>query len=115
LSGGAIAGIVVGAVAFLVICAALFFFVGRTKSLKEVLKRNDATVANKTTPNTPGTEFGTPGPQSPGFSPFSPTQNHAEYGNVPPYGQHQVSDPHPAGWQTPTQHPGHMSMNSYQV
>lgn len=111
LSGGAIAGIVVGAVAFLIICAALFFFVGRTKSLKEVLKRNDATIANKTTPNTPGTEFGGPhGPQSPGFSPFSPTQNHAEYGNVPPYGQHQVSDPNP-GWATPTQHPGHMSQN----
>ncbi|KAF2734022.1 hypothetical protein EJ04DRAFT_564591 [Polyplosphaeria fusca] len=113
LSGGAIAGIVVGAIAFLVICAALFFFVGRTKSLKEVMKRHDAT--NKTTPATPRTEFS--GAPSSGFPPpFSPTQNHAEYGNVPPYGQHQVSDPHPSGgWTSPTAYPGYMSMAQAQM
>ncbi|KNG48729.1 extracellular serine-rich protein [Stemphylium lycopersici] len=42
LSTGAIAGIVVGGVAFLAICAALFFFVGRSKTLKETIKRQDA-------------------------------------------------------------------------
>ncbi|KAF2118871.1 hypothetical protein BDV96DRAFT_596685 [Lophiotrema nucula] len=103
LSGGAIAGIVVGAVAFLVICAALFFFVGRTKSLKEVIARRDATVS-KTTPQTPGTEYaGTPG--SPGYpSPFSPSHGQAEAGfggALPVYGQHHVAERHPTGWHSP--------------
>ncbi|OMP85334.1 hypothetical protein BK809_0004004 [Diplodia seriata] len=39
LSGGAIAGIVIGAIAVIGIMAALFFFVGRNKSLKENVGR----------------------------------------------------------------------------
>jgi hypothetical protein len=106
LSGGAIAGIVVGGVAFLAICAALFFFVGRTKSLKEVLERKDATV--KGTPGPPG-DFGNPA--SPGFpgSPYSPVPNQ-DYGVPPHYSQHMATDQHPSGWTSP--HQGHMSMIS---
>lgn len=107
LGAGAIAGIVVGAVAFLVICAALFFYVGRTKSLKEVIKRQDATVKTNQPP-TPGTEFDSPG--YPG-TPFSPNQSQAEHGyGIPPYSQHHATDSHPSGWTSP--HPGHMSMQS---
>ncbi|KAF2180196.1 hypothetical protein K469DRAFT_730212 [Zopfia rhizophila CBS 207.26] len=112
LSGGAIAGIVVGGVAFVAICAALFFFVGRTKSLKEVLDRRDATVSKTTPgagPGTPG-DFGNPG--TPGQAYFSPTQQQTEFGNLPPYAQHQVTDSHPSGWASPPMHPGHMSMQS---
>jgi hypothetical protein len=113
LSGGAIAGIVVGAVAFLAICAALFFFVGRTKSLKEVLERKDATV-NK---NTPGGEAGPnmTNPMSPGFapanSPYSPHQSMqpSEYANLPNYSQHNATDQHPSGWASPD--PRHVSMS----
>lgn len=109
LSGGAIAGIVIGVVAFLAICAALAFFLGRTKSLKEALNRKEATV--KTTPGTPGTEFiGTPGYLPPG-SPFSSNHSQAEYGNMQRESQQHFSpDAHPAGWTTPT-HPHHMSMS----
>lgn len=45
LSGGAIAGIVVGAVAVIGILAALFFYVGRNKSLKEKVNRQSATMS----------------------------------------------------------------------
>ena len=95
LSGGAIAGIVVGGVAFLAICAALFFYVGRTKSLKEVIKHKEVTSPN---PNNGG--FG--GPQSPGFPPtpqaFSPNMGHAEMGGqLPMYGQHNATDSHYSG------------------
>jgi hypothetical protein len=108
LSGGAIAGIVVGAVAFLVICAALFFYVGRTKSLKEVLKRQDATV--KTNHSTaPGPDF----PGSPGYpgSPFSPNHNQAEQGFGVPPGYSHPANTHPSGWTSspPPMHPGLMS------
>ncbi|KAF2660149.1 hypothetical protein K491DRAFT_754771 [Lophiostoma macrostomum CBS 122681] len=104
LSGGAIAGIVVGGVAFLAICAALFFFIGRTKSLKEVMNRNDATV--KTTPG-PDNSYGPPG--SPGYpgSPFSPSQ--AEFGALPRYSQHHATDSHPSGWASPQMDPSRMS------
>lgn len=104
LSGGAIAGIVVGAVAFLIVSAALFFYIGRAKSLKDILKRNDATV--KSTPGAPGAEFG-----SPGYPPFSPHHSQADYSNLPRYSQHQATDGHPSGWASPTMHPAHMSMS----
>lgn len=116
LSGGAIAGIVVGAVAFLVICAALFFFVGRAKSLKEALNRNDATVA-KSMPQDGGAYAPTSQPGSPGQppaaftppTPFSPSQTYAEHGGqLPAYGQHHATDPHP-GWSSPTMVPPHGS------
>jgi hypothetical protein len=86
LSSGAIAGIAVGGVAFLAICAALFFYVGRTKSLKEVIKHREATV--KSPAPTDG-HF----PQSPGFIPYSPNMQHAEAGQpLPAYGQHNATD-----------------------
>lgn len=44
LSGEAIAGIAIGAVAVLVLCGALFFYIGRSKTLKEVIDRKDGTV-----------------------------------------------------------------------
>ncbi|KAJ4347878.1 uncharacterized protein N0V89_009250 [Didymosphaeria variabile] len=92
LSGGAIAGIVVGGIAFLAICAALFFYVGRTKSLKEVIKHREAV---KSPAPTDG-HF----PHSPGYSPlpFSPNMQHAEMGmggqQLPAYGQHNATDSH---------------------
>jgi hypothetical protein len=107
LSAGAIAGIVVGAVVFLAICAALFFYVGRTKSLKDVLKQKDTTT--KAAPSTPGNEY----PSSPGFpgSPFSPHQSMAhqsmsEYGGYHP----NARESHLSGWTSP--HQGHLSMQS---
>lgn len=100
LSGGAIAGIVVGAVAFLVCCAALFFFVGRSKSLKEVIKRQDANVARNSTP----------GPDM-GYLPHDAQV--PRYGSpAPPY-QHNATDQYPSGWQgSPQMHQGHMSTMS---
>lgn len=45
LSSGAIAGIVVGAVAVIATLAALFFFVGRNKSLKEKMERQSTAMS----------------------------------------------------------------------
>ncbi|KAF2200257.1 hypothetical protein GQ43DRAFT_418430 [Delitschia confertaspora ATCC 74209] len=111
LSGGAIAGIVVGCVAFLAICAALFFFVGRTKSLKEAINRNVATVT-KITPGAPGTpapfsDYGSPmaSPMLHGYSPVpSPGMHHqsGDFSNMntqlPPYQQHGVGEPQFKQW-----------------
>ncbi|KAF2688823.1 hypothetical protein K458DRAFT_400942 [Lentithecium fluviatile CBS 122367] len=121
LSGGAIAGIVVGAVAFLALCAALFFYVGRTKSLKEMMHRKDATVVRT------GQEEAGPGwngsqhPGSPGFppQPFSPAHSHAEFytgggATLPPYGQHNATDSHPSGWMSPTQTQQQMAEVKYE-
>jgi hypothetical protein len=105
LGGGAIAGIVIGAVAFLVLAAALFFYVGRTKSLKEMMHRKDATV---TRPQSDAGHWnGSQHPGSPGFppSPFSPAHSQGEFGhgaNLPPYGQHNATDSHPSGWMSPS-------------
>ncbi|RMZ73453.1 extracellular serine-rich [Pyrenophora seminiperda CCB06] len=44
LSGGAIAGIVIGAISVIVLAALLFFFWGRAKSLKEEVNRKAGTV-----------------------------------------------------------------------
>lgn len=41
ISTTVVIGIAVGIVLFLALCAALFFFVGRSRSLKEVVKRHD--------------------------------------------------------------------------
>jgi plastocyanin len=104
LSGGAIAGIVVGAVAFLIICAALFFYVGRSKSLKEVIKHQDANAGNPNRASTPGPDMG--------YMPHD--QNVPRYGSpAPPYGQHNVGEQYPSGWQgSPQMHQGHLSMQS---
>jgi hypothetical protein len=41
ISTTVIVGIIVGVVAFLALCAALFFFIGRSKSLKEIVRKHD--------------------------------------------------------------------------
>lgn len=123
LSGGAIAGIVVGSVAFLVICAALFFFVGRSKSLKETLKQQNA--PNNGDPHMSqqygaGVPYGDGGLASPGFQPSRPgyatpppgQQADYGFGSPPQYGQHSVSEQHLSGWTSPTAHQGHLSMMS---
>ena len=107
LSTGAIVGIAVGGAVFLIICLALFFYIGRTKSLKEVLRRNDATVRMRSTPGIYNTNdintnnFGPPG--SPDFlgSPLSPIQHPAVYGGLPSYSQHPAADDYPSGWMRP--------------
>ncbi|KAF2640894.1 hypothetical protein P280DRAFT_518237 [Massarina eburnea CBS 473.64] len=84
LSPGIIAGIVVGAVAFLVLCAALFFYVGRVKSLE----RNATNTTNTNTQNQSHDPMGQY-PGSPALSsPYSPSLRQAEYGGgqvVPGY------------------------------
>ncbi|KAI4689436.1 uncharacterized protein J4E88_002788 [Alternaria novae-zelandiae] len=122
LSTGAIVGIVLGGVAFLAICAALFFFVGRSKSLKEVIKQRDGT--NTHDPNMSQqygrSDYGHGGLSSPGFqSPAPgyatpPPGHYPDYGfNSPPgYGQHNVGEQYPSGWTSPGPQHGHMSMMS---
>ena len=106
LSTGAIAGIVVGGVAFLIICAALFFFVGRSKTLKESLKRQNAGE------NVNGGRSSTPGPDM-GYMPHG--SQVPRYGSpAPPYGQHHVGEQYPSGWAgSPQMQQGHMSMQSH--
>ena len=114
LSTGAIVGIAIGGVAFLIICAALFFFVGRSKSLKEVIKRQDAT--NGTNPHM-SQNYGNGGLASPGLQ---SSQGHmspppgSDYGfsSPPQYGQHGVSEQYPSGWGSPPMQQGHLSMLS---
>jgi hypothetical protein len=105
LSRNTIIGIAVGAVVFVVICAALFYFVGRARSLKEGMKRRDATVSNTTEQQ----YTGIPGsiPNSPAYTPYSPNLSQAEYGSpVPPgYGEHNQHM-----WGSPTLHPSQMAM-----
>ncbi|KAI4631313.1 hypothetical protein J4E83_002844 [Alternaria metachromatica] len=122
LSTGAIVGIVIGGVAFLAICAALFFFVGRSKSLKEVIKQRDGT--NTHDPHMSQqygrSDYGHGGLPSPGFqSPAPgyatpPPGHYPDYGfNSPPgYGQHNVGEQYPSGWTSPGPQQGHMSMMS---
>lgn len=103
LSGGAIAGIVVGAVAFLVVCAALFFYVGRTKSLKEAISHKET--MRSPNPNEGG--FGSGGPSTPHMSQqFGHNAGHAEMGmgwQPPAYGQHNATDAHYSGGFSPPQ------------
>jgi hypothetical protein len=47
LTTGMIIGIVIGIVALVGVCAALCFFIGRHKSMKEALKRSDAVAMTK--------------------------------------------------------------------
>jgi hypothetical protein len=54
LSGGAIAGIVVAGVCVCAVVAALFFFVGRSRTLKQQLKRDSTLSASRPPVLTPG-------------------------------------------------------------
>jgi hypothetical protein len=94
LSVGAIAGIAIGGVAFLVLCAALFY-VGCTKGTKEVIKHRKSRLMSPT----PGAD--TDFPQSRGYpraAPLSPNMQHAEAwmgdgGQIlPPYGHHNATN-----------------------
>ncbi|CAI6329908.1 unnamed protein product [Periconia digitata] len=118
LSGGVIAGIVVGAVAFLVLCAALFFYVGRAKSLKEMMNKRETT-ASTPMPGDGHSSYGGPSPYpgSPGFPPasiYSANMQQAEYGGqLPPYGQQNVTDQHMSGVFTPMQSPRMSEMKEH--
>jgi plastocyanin len=109
LSKTAIAGIVVGALSFLFLCAALFFFVGRSRSLKEHIERKDATITKM--PDTPGTP-GTFGPHSPygahpsnpyAYAPMSPSDHQGGFtpmgSPLPSYQQAGVADARSSVWQ----------------
>jgi hypothetical protein len=85
LSGGAIAGIAVGGVVVVLLCGLLFFYMGRTKSLKDVLKRNSATVPVNQTPQDPSYGYGFVGQQSP--------HDHYRESHLPPYGHGSYAGP----------------------
>ncbi|KAF2129036.1 hypothetical protein P153DRAFT_30543 [Dothidotthia symphoricarpi CBS 119687] len=113
LSSGAIAGIVVGAVALLAICAALFFYVGRAKSLKETIKRQDDAAAARASANPEMSQYGlgSPGLHSPYGSPDLRQTDY--YGNqLPAYGQYHAADARASGWTSPSLDPQHASVGS---
>jgi hypothetical protein len=94
LSAGAIAGIVVGAVFVLGLAAALMFFIGRSKTLKETVKRQSQMPP----------PFHPPMEQSmypPGFAPIKSSDFHRQS----QVGAYEVS---PYGYG----HPGHRSMDT---
>ena len=107
LSKGAIVGIVVGVAVLVALCGALFYFVGRTRSLKESMKQRDAAVT---------TASGTPGPEHTGipgsmpnslavYSVYSPNTGLVEHETLPPrYGDEYRE------WRGSSDHLGHTSM-----
>lgn len=82
LSGGAIAGIVIGAVAALAILAALFFLLGRTKTMK---KRLDDREQHDRTSAALGPPTWLPAQQGHAQPYFNPNNPHAS-AQLPPYG-----------------------------
>lgn len=75
LSGGAIAGIVFGGIAFLAICAGMLFYIARSKTIDGDAGRREASA----TPNPSNV-----GPSSPGlYGPLSPVANPPMY-SLPP-------------------------------
>jgi hypothetical protein len=86
LSTGAVVGISLGVAAFLALCAALFFFIGRSKTLKEAVHRQDQGTMMKPV-GVGGPEMGHAQmpPQSP-QGPSSPVYRQPEYASpLPPY------------------------------
>ena len=69
LPGEAIAGIAIGAIAVLVLCGALFFYIGRSKTLKEVIDRKDGIVV--TTSQVPPDQY-MGGGYGHGYAPVQP-------------------------------------------
>ncbi|KAF2491544.1 hypothetical protein BU16DRAFT_121449 [Lophium mytilinum] len=84
LGGGAIAGIAIGGVVVILICGLLFFYMGRTKSLKDVLKRNSATVPMSNNPQDPN---------FPAYGYMPQQQNEYRQSHLPPYGSPYTGPP----------------------
>ena len=84
LPGGAIAGIAIGAVAVLVLCGALFFYIGRSKTLKEVIDRKNGTLV--TTSQVPPNQY-MGGGYGHGYAPVQPHdfRNSDMSGQLPAY------------------------------
>ncbi|KAL6708308.1 hypothetical protein ACN47E_003232 [Coniothyrium glycines] len=114
LSGGAIAGIVIGCIVFLAICAALFYLVGRSKTLKEQVDRQSGGMKPSPSPQHQSmSSYGQGGLGSPyqssGFpspAPYSAAvgaDGFTAFTNPPQYGQHYATEQHPSGWTSPGQ------------
>lgn len=128
LAASTIAGIVVGVVAFVGMCAALFYFVGRARSLKQHLRRSeDATAGLAAMPPGAGghvamSQYGSGGLGSPGLASSgygSPGQSEYGFGAaLPGYGQRGSGGEQYSGrWRSSSpmlqqQQQGHMSMRS---
>jgi hypothetical protein len=115
LSAGAVAGIVVGAISVVVLAALLFFFGGRTKTLKDEVERKDASVARRTGTDTgstamletplksPGVVSGYATTYNSGVSSYFPGthQKHNYTSSSPPTQQHHIHSP-PHTFTSPT-------------
>lgn len=109
LSTGAVVGISLGGAAFLAICAALFFFIGRSKTLKEAIHKPDQGTMTKPVgvggpemgqaqmlPQSPQTPYSLPqSPQSP-QSPYSPVYGQAQADFASPLPPYASPQPHAA-------------------
>ena len=83
LSGGAIAGIVVGVIFVLLLAAALFYFVGRSKTYRDILGGKGSSA-----PGGQGSQMGDLGPWSPA-GPMSPALPDARFSGTTAYSQVQ--------------------------
>lgn len=83
LSGGAIAGIVIAGVAVILLAAALFYFVGRSKSYQDIIHGKGSSVQGGQ-----GSQMGDLGPWSPA-NPISPAQHDNRFSGATAYSQVQ--------------------------
>lgn len=95
LSAGAIAGIVIGALSVIVLAALLFFFWGRTKSLKDEVERKESKLADSS-----GTQQ-QPHPDPAPFQQYSMVQSQAMSPHAQSYHGHNASVSS-AGYFSPT-------------
>ncbi|KAF2710874.1 hypothetical protein K504DRAFT_465910 [Pleomassaria siparia CBS 279.74] len=101
LSKEDIIGIVVGIILLIAICAALFYFVGRARSLKQGLRTKDAAVIKTSAGPDHGPDYtGIPG------SPYSPNVHHADFGGGNGYHPPGYQD----GWTSPGLQTPHLSI-----
>jgi hypothetical protein len=121
LSTGAIVGIAIGVAAFIIACAALFFFVGRHGKLKEMVNRHNNNNNNNNNgpqdPNMAQQPYGDGGLASPQFTQqrygTPPPGAHADYGfNSPP--QYGIGEAYAGAWANPQQQHGHVHTMSQQ-
>jgi hypothetical protein len=108
LSTGAIVGISIGVAAFVIICATLFFFVGRHGKLKDMINRHNNNNNNNAPQNSNMAQhpYGDGGLASPQFTQqrygTPPPGAHADYGfNSPP--QYGIGEPYAGAWANPQQ------------